>query len=766
MTLPTSQTETENSLSQLTTSIRESSVNSSVNGESANGDMGGFGDSRTEQPAEDDPITAVPPTFLTTFPTASAPITSPTPTLERVSTLVSGSDSFGNASSPSLSSNGRYVAFSSDAGDLVTNDTNGVSDIFVRDRTSNTVERVSIASDGSQNSQPAYNPSLSADGRYVAFQSDTADLLPGVIASASENASGNANGNASSVFVYDRLSRTVERVSADNQGNAGNGFAGNAEISADGRYVAYKSAASNLVDGDSNNQDDIFVYDRERKVTERVSLGSGEGENNGNSDQPTLSADGRFVAFTSSASNLVANDTNGVSDIFVYDRTTKSIERISVGNSTQNNPQDDSQISSQISGATEANGFSNAPSISADGRYVSFSSSANNLVSGDNNNVGDVFVYDRETKGIERISRSSSGGEGNNFSFNHEISADGRYVTYSSVATNLVSNDTNRKQDIFLYDRQTQTTERLSASTAGIEGNGESSKSAISGDGRAIAFQSSAYNLVKGDSNARTDAFVFDRGVAAPTPVSNGPTPPAPLENSPLPPTPGDNNPAPPALEPSAPESPAPESPEPVDNGPAPVDNNPAPPAPPTPVENSPIPEPSPTPVEPPVTASNVPLINFSGIGSDTVSAFIEVTRDAGYENTVGFYVVENEQGAVKDSVTGGFLLPDDEGYAKAAIAQRINDTFTGNNEEVVLYKAQLPAGRLVSTFIVSNGSVESLVDGDSTNNPDVFFGSLGANSDRTNHIRSLGNNTFGYEDLLGGGDNDFNDMVVKVTFE
>ncbi len=204
-------------------------------------------------------------------------------------------------------------------------------------------------------------------------------------------------------------------------------------LSADGRYVTFFSDASNLVPGDNNGTHDIFVYDRTTRTIERVSVSDAGVEGNGGSFYPALSADGRYVTFSSFASNLAAGDNNGEFDIFVYDRITRTIERVSVSDA-----------------AVEGNGDSESPALSADGRYVTFYSDASNLVPGDNNGTDDIFVYDRTTRSIERVSVSDAAVEGNGDSLEPALSADGRYVTFRSFASNLVPGDNNSERDIFI----------------------------------------------------------------------------------------------------------------------------------------------------------------------------------------------------------------------------------------------------------------------------------------------------------------------------
>ena len=243
------------------------------------------------------------------------------------------------------------------------------------------------------------------------------------------------------------------RLSVASDGSEGNGSSALPAISADGRYVAFESLARNLVSDDTNNFADIFVHDRQTGETTRASVASDGAEANHASLAPGISADGRYVAFWSSASNLVPDDTNDTADIFVRDRHTGETTRVSVS-----------------SDGTEANGFSAfIPTISADGRYVAFQSSATNLVSGDTNNFADIFVHDRQTGETTRASVAGDGTEGNNSSDYPSISADGRYVAFHSSASNLVPDDTNDTADIFVHDRQTGETTRVSVASDGTE---------------------------------------------------------------------------------------------------------------------------------------------------------------------------------------------------------------------------------------------------------------------------------------------------------
>jgi Tol biopolymer transport system component len=398
------------------------------------------------------------------------------------STGIQGNDPSGFGSPPSLSADGRFVAFTSRADNLVAGDTNGVEDIFVHDRQTGQTTRVSVDSAGTQGNGPSDFPFISADGRFVAFQSRAGNLVAG------------DTNFVVDIFVHDRQTGQTTRVSVDSAGTQGNLDSLLPSISADGRFVAFESESNNLVAGDLNFVFHIFVHDRQTGQTTRVDVGLvGIQGNGGESFSPFISADGRFVAFSSFADNLVAGDTNFVPDIFVHDRQTGQTTRVSVD-----------------SAGIEGNDFSVFPSISADGRFVAFESFSTNLVAGDTNGSPDIFVHDRQTGQTTRVSVDSAGIEGNSSSENPFISADGRFVAFHSTANNLVVGDSIGNLDSFVHDLQAGQTTRVSVDSAGIEGNGASDLPSISADGRFVGFRSFAINLVAGDSNGELDIFVHN----------------------------------------------------------------------------------------------------------------------------------------------------------------------------------------------------------------------------------------------------------------
>jgi Tol biopolymer transport system component len=373
---------------------------------------------------------------------------------------------------PSISADGRYVAFYSLANNLVDGDTNGAYDIFVRDLVSGTIELVSTGNAG-QGNNSSYAPSISADGKYVAFESSATNLVDG-------------DTGYSDIFVRDLENGTTELVSTGS-GGPGNHHSGTPRISADGRHVAFRSHATNLVDGDTNgNVNDIFVRDLENGTTVLASTGSA-GQANSDSREASISADGRYVAFRSQANNLVDGDTNGAHDIFVRDLVSSTTVLVSTGS------------------AGQGDGDSLSPSISAEGKHVAFISYANNLVDGDTNGNQDVFVRDL-VSGANVLASTGSAGQANSGCYVPSISADGRYLAFHSVANNLVDGDTNGTEDIFVRDLVSGTVVLASTGSAG-QGNSHSREASISADGRYVAFMSYANNMVDGDTNGSWDVF-------------------------------------------------------------------------------------------------------------------------------------------------------------------------------------------------------------------------------------------------------------------
>ncbi|HEY9121584.1 MAG TPA: hypothetical protein VIM80_01175 [Brevefilum sp.] len=398
----------------------------------------------------------------------------------RVSVDSDGNEGNGHSYGPSISMNGRFVAFYSEAANLVAEDENNNTDIFVHDRDTGETTLVSLDSDGAQANGSSELPSISGNGRYVAFTSYASNLVAG------------DNPGVRDVFIHDRVTGDTLLVSAALPGQEAGGDSFDAAFSADGRYVAFSSDAHNLVENDIAYTD-VFVYELLTGQISRVSVDPDGMQAYGYSFDPSISADGRYVAFVSNASNLVAGGTNGKYHVFVHDRDTGQNTLVSVD-----------------SDGVQGNDYCYVPAISADGRYVAFHSDSTNLVADDTNVNTDVFVHDIDTGVTSRVSVASDGTQGNGGSYHPSISGDGRYVAYHSISDNLVPEEGYNVYDIFLFDRSTGKTSRLSVSSDGIEGYANSFSAVISSDGGYVAFHSDASNLVENDNNGFLDVYVHE----------------------------------------------------------------------------------------------------------------------------------------------------------------------------------------------------------------------------------------------------------------
>lgn len=398
----------------------------------------------------------------------------------RASVTVGGQESNGYSFNAAISANGRYVAFDSYADNLVS-DINNVRDVFVKDLTTNLVSRVSVASDGTPGNHESREPAISRNGRYVAFQSAAANLVA------------NDTNNASDIFVRDTVANTTTRVSLAWDGSQPNASSYTPSISDDGRYVAFASDADNLVPGDTNLSPDIFVRDLQTGEILLASLarnGLFIVQANGPSYNPVISSDGSVVVYESFATNLVSGDNNGNLDVFATIPQLAYTSRVSVSSS-----------------GTEASGASKHAAMSGDGRFIAFASDAGNLVTGDNNFAYDIFVRDTVNNTTVRVSLATNGAEGNGDSLNPSISDDGRFVAFESIASNLIPNDSNSLTDVFVRDLAMNVTLRASVASNGAQGNRGSLVPAISANGHFVAFESNADNLVANDNNASSDIF-------------------------------------------------------------------------------------------------------------------------------------------------------------------------------------------------------------------------------------------------------------------
>ncbi len=421
---------------------------------------------------------------------------------------VSANQTSGNSNSfnAALSADGRFVAFASNSSNLVANDTNNASDIFVRDRQTGSTILASINRSGTASGNGISElPAISADGRFVVFISAATDLV---------------GGNLSGLFVRDLQMNTTTLVSR----NRSNSPSGNGTISTqsppvitpDGRFILFSSGDDDLVANDANNRRDVFVYDRQQGTTTLVSVNQSNTAS-ANSDSffaSSITPDGRYVVFESSASDLVpanVGDSPFRLNVFVRDLQAATTTLAS--------------ISSDGNAGGNGASFSFRRNISTDGRFVTFASRAANLVNGsDTNNGFDVFVRDLQagTTALVSLTRDAGVNAGAGESFEPSISDDGRFIAFSSDAPNLVASDTNNSIDVFLRDLQTGTTTLVSRNNDGQNsGNAISDSPLITRDGSFVVFESAAGDLTAiNDTNNARDIFRFDRQSNATTLIS------------------------------------------------------------------------------------------------------------------------------------------------------------------------------------------------------------------------------------------------------
>ncbi len=388
----------------------------------------------------------------------------PSGPVSRVSVAAAGAQADGTSFGTGLSRTGRYVAFSSEATNLVPGDTNNASDVFVRDRGTGTTERVSVSSHGSQGDEESFGTSITPDGRYVAFASRATGLVPG-----------DTNGQTDA-FLHDRDTGTTVRVSVATGGGQGNSESTFPVVSADGQHVAFRSWATDLVPGDTTAEaNDIFVRDVAAGTTERVSISTLGAQADGDSSDIAISRTGRHVAFVSSATNLVPGDTNAAGDVFTRDRQIGITTRVNVDNH-----------------GNEANGDSSAVSMTPDAACIAFDSVASNMVPDGVPGPRAVYVRNLGSLMTDRIGTGT----------NPSLSADCGVVAYHTRP-----DPTSEHEQVFAMDRATRVTTLVSTARGGGPADGFSYQPAVSGDGAVVAFHSSATNLVRGDTNGAGDLF-------------------------------------------------------------------------------------------------------------------------------------------------------------------------------------------------------------------------------------------------------------------
>ena len=482
---------------------------------------------------------------------------------ELISINGAGNDA-GNASASvsresvnTISEDGRYVLFTSGSSDLGPTDTNGNPDLYLRDRQAGTTELISINAAGTDSGNGnTFAGTMSDDGRYVVFTSSSDDLV-----------ANDTNGN-NDLFIRDRQSGTTTMISRNlSATNGGDDDAQNFSITPDAAFIVYTTLASDMVANDTNVGNDIFLYDRVAGTNTLISRNaSGDAGNDGSdiSGHQCISDDGRYIVFTSDASDIISGDTNGFADAFLYDTTTSTYTRISTvagddttgGNGETGNPvisgdgsrivmwtlasdlvtsvpdtnMDSDYISYLVatgekalvtpnaSGTAAASGGSNrsGPRLSDDGRYFAWESSMQDLTS--DTNVGtdnDIYLRDLVNGVTTLVSINASGTASCNAQNDDvQLSANGRFVTYESSCTDLTTDsDINAAKDTFMYDSQDGINYLLSVSTAGgSTGDAFSYDPLISPSGQFIVFDSGASDLdaTVSDTNANGDVYLVD----------------------------------------------------------------------------------------------------------------------------------------------------------------------------------------------------------------------------------------------------------------
>ncbi len=424
---------------------------------------------------------------LGVFALAGLMVTASAQTTVRASVANSSAQVTGDSPQGTISGDGRYVVFTSFATDVtmlfleVPIDV-AVTQVYKRDLFLNTTELVSVNAFGFAANANNANPRVSPDGRYISFSSDATNL------------DGADNNGSRDVYRRDTVSGSTIRVSVADDEAEGNSTSDSSAISADGNLVVFRSLATNMVPGGTAFSQ-VFIRNVSAGTTTLVSKSATgvAGDNDSGYFQPAITPDGRFVGFSSKAGNLVTGDTNGNWDVYLRDMQLNTVKRVSL-------PTNGVQYS----------GTSHTSAISDNGRYVAFASvNAFNITDG--NGTYDVFLRDTVSNTLTRMSdnnkgRSSNGASGNSEGWGVRISGDGLKVVFESNASDLVSGDGNAVEDVFLRNRSTNKTTRVSVNTAGGSANGASDSPTISSNGY-VAFVSAATNLVANDTNGFLDVF-------------------------------------------------------------------------------------------------------------------------------------------------------------------------------------------------------------------------------------------------------------------
>jgi hypothetical protein len=397
---------------------------------------------------------------------------------------VAGAQANGASYDPAVSVDGRYVAFLSDASNLVGDDAsadpNGFTDVYLADTVAGTMRLVSQTAGGQAANGPADEVDISDDGRYVVFASEASNLVPD-----------DTNGDVSDIFEFDRQGGTLTLLSRKGlTGSQADGPSYEPSISGDGASVAFATQATNLVRNDTNGKEDIILRDAATGTLTRVSTDSSGKQSNGDNSSPEISANGAIVAFDSAATDLVKSDSGRTRDVYVKNLTTNKIS-----------------LASQRTDGVHVNADSSVEDVSGNGRFVVMQSYAP-LVKNDTNNRGDVFLRDRTAGTTVRVSKSSTA-QANDQSFGAAISGDGSFVVFATWATNLLpgSDGNGSASDVLGYVVATGALTNISTDAGGGWSDGSSFGAGLSADGLTVVFASRATDIVNGDTNGHDDVF-------------------------------------------------------------------------------------------------------------------------------------------------------------------------------------------------------------------------------------------------------------------
>ena len=407
--------------------------------------------------------------------------------IQRISVDSSNQEANGASDGATINSDATVVAFRSDASNLDSRDLNSHRDVFYRDNSNSITGLASFSTspgdgDSGNGSTGTRHVWISADGRYLSFASEASNLL----------GDGLDYNVVQDVFRYDRTTNQIQRINLQSSMSQAFQPSDGGPVSDDGNYIAFSTLDSTFATSDQNGASDIYLRNEQGLLSSLQSLASTTMTGNSASTDPTISGDGSIVGFTSNATDLVAGDTNGSSDIFVFVDLKGTMGRISAA-----------------SDGTQGNANSTQPFMSSSGQYVVFSSLASNLVAGDTLGVQDIFLRDRFSDEVERISVGRLGQEANGASSMASISSDGRYVAFLSDASNLVKGDSNETTDAFVYDRQTSETLRVNLNTKGKQGKAAVTDLQISADGKWVVFSTADSTLLT-DTNGVSDVFLVE----------------------------------------------------------------------------------------------------------------------------------------------------------------------------------------------------------------------------------------------------------------